>query len=437
MTIAAEKSLFRYSSALSELSAQDRDSLLQRAKESDSGVRERTASILARVRLAGDRALFEMAREYDNVALESLEVPTDVRQSALASLDPDVRSALERAARNIAAVHSVSPPQAVEIETEPGVIVGRRPDPLQRVGIYAPGGRAAYASSVLMAAVPARVAGVAEIVLCSPPSAQGYPAPVVLAACEIAGVDRVFALGGAGAIAAMAYGTDTVRRVDKIVGPGNAYVAEAKRLVSRDVGIDSPAGPSELLIICDESADTGTVAREIVAQAEHDVDACVVVISIGRDGVSGIIDAIAAATAGSPRAAIALGALEQNGAFLSADSLDEAIAFATQFAPEHLLLAVRNAEGLLPRIGNAGCVFIGAQSSVVFGDYITGGNHVLPTGGLARSYSGLGPLDFVRWTSYQKVSRDGARRLSRDAAILADAEGLPGHARAALQWSAP
>jgi len=347
-----------------------------------------------------------------------------------------VRSALERAAHNIAAVHSASPPRALEIETEPGVIVGRRPDPLARVGIYAPGGRAAYASSVLMAAVPARVAGVAEIVLCSPPTSDGNPATVVLAACEIAGVDRVFALGGAGAIAAMAFGTDTVPRVDKIVGPGNAYVAEAKLLVSRDVGIDSPAGPSELLIVCDESADTATIAREIVAQAEHDVDACVVVISIGTDALGGIIDAIAGATAGSPRAAVALEALEQNGALLSADSVDEAVGFATQFAPEHLLLALRDAWDLLPRIRNAGCVFIGEQSSVVFGDYITGGNHVLPTGGLARSYSGLGPLDFVRWTSWQKVSCDGARALSTDAAILADAEGLPGHARAALRWSA-
>ena len=436
MTLAADTSLFRYACALGDLSAQDRDALLRRAKESDRDVRERTANILRRVRLAGDRALFEMAREYDGVALESLEVPSDVRRRALASLDRGVRSALERAARNIAAVHSASPPRSVEVQTEPGVVVGRRPDPLQRVGIYAPGGRAAYASSVLMAAVPARVAGVSEIVLCSPPSGDGYPAQVVLAACEIANVDRVFALGGAGAIAAMAYGTETVPRVDKVVGPGNAYVAEAKRLVSRDVGIDSPAGPSELMIICDESSDSDMIAREVVAQAEHDVDACIVVISIGREALVEIIDSIAAETAGSPRSEVVRAALEQNGAILSADSPAEAIAFATQFAPEHLLLAVRNAEDLLPQIRNAGCVFVGEQSSVVFGDYITGGNHVLPTGGLARSYSGLGPLDFVRWTSYQKVSRDAARRLSTDAAILAAAEGLPGHARAALRWSA-
>ena len=437
MTVAAEKSLFRYASALEDLSSHDRDSLLQRAKELDAEVRERTANILRRVRVDGDSALFDMAREYDGVALESLEVPRDVRERALASLDRDVRAALERAARNIAAVHSAAPPQTVEVETEPGVIVGRRPDPLQRVGIYAPGGRASYASSVLMAAVPARVAGVSEIVLCSPPCADGYPAPVVLAACEIVGVDRVFSVGGAGAIAAMAYGTDTVPRVDKVVGPGNAYVAEAKLLVSRGVGIDSPAGPTELMIICDESCDSETIAREVVAQAEHDVDACVVVISISRDALGAITDAIAQEIAVSPRAEVVRKALEQNGAILSADSVTEAVSFANQFAPEHLLLAVGDAESILPQICNAGSVFIGEQSSVVFGDYITGGNHVLPTGGLARSYSGLGPLDFVRWTYYQKVSREAARSLSTDAAILADAEGLPGHARAALRWSAP
>ena len=452
MTIVAEKSLFRYGSDLSDLSQQDRDSLLQRAKQLDSEVRNRTANILRRVRVDGDRALFDMARQYDGVALESLEVPSDVRRRALASIDGGLRSALERAARNIATVHSASPTQTVEVETEPGVIVGRRPDPLQRVGIYAPGGRASYASSVLMAAVPARVAGVSEIILCSPPRADGYPAPVVLAASEIAGVDRVFAVGGAGAIAAMAYGTASVPRVDKVVGPGNAYVAEAKLLVSRQVGIDSPAGPTELMVICDDSSDGETIAREVVAQAEHDVDACVVVISVGRgkrkegsgkgeegsgNALGSITEAIAREIASSPRADVVRAALEQNGAMLSAGSLTEAVSFANQFAPEHLLLAVGDAEDLLPQICNAGSVFIGEQSSVVLGDYITGGNHVLPTGGLARSYSGLGPLDFVRWTYYQRVSRDAARRLSTDAAILADAEGLPGHARAALRWSAP
>jgi histidinol dehydrogenase len=272
------------------------------------------------------------------------------------------------------------------------------------------------------------VARVSEIVLCSPPQKDGYPAKVVLAACEIAGVDRVFAIGGAGAIAAMAYGTESVPRVDRIVGPGNAYVAEAKLQVSRDVGIDSPAGPSELLVICDGDADVETIAREVIAQAEHDVNACVVVVALDDETASAVTDAIDSA---GDRGDVVRAAW-RSARCSCAGSIAEAVEFAAEFAPEHLLLAVKDAERVLPDIRNAGCVFVGEQSSVVFGDYITGGNHVLPTGGLARSYSGLGPLDFVRWTSYQKVTRAAARRLSADTAVLAIAEGLPAHAAAAL-----
>lgn len=432
MSATIEKARLRYTGALSGLSPAERDSLVRRTNASDSLVRERTEEIIRRVRSDGDRALREMAIKFDGVALDALEVPADVRRRALAEIDPVLRSALEHAAWNITLFHSAAPPRTVEIKTEPGVTVGRRPDPLERVGIYSPGGRAAYASSVLMAGIPAKVARVSEIVLCSPPQQDGYPAKVVLAACEIAGVDRVFALGGAGAIAAMAYGTETVPRVDRIVGPGNAYVAEAKLQVSRVVGIDSPAGPSELLVICDGDADVEAIAREVVAQAEHDVNACVVVVALDEEAVSAIADPVERAIGHSD---IARAALEQRGAVLYAGSLAEAIEFAAEFAPEHLLLAVKDAERVLPDIRNAGCVFVGEQSSVVFGDYITGGNHVLPTGGLARSYSGLGPLDFVRWTSYQKVTRAAARRLSADTAVLANAEGLPAHAAAALGWS--
>jgi histidinol dehydrogenase len=421
----------RYTGALSALTPDERASLVRRTIASDSRVREQTEEIVRRVRSDGDRALREMAIEFDGVALDSLEVPTRVRRSALAEIDPVLRSALEHAAWNITLFHSAAPPHTVEIATEPGVIVGRRPDPLRRVGMYSPGGRAAYASSVLMAGIPAKVARVSETILCSPPQKDGYPARVVLAACEIAGVDRVFSIGGAGAIAAMAYGTESVPRVDRIVGPGNAYVAEAKLQVSRVVGIDSPAGPSELLVICDSGADVETIAREVIAQAEHDVNACVVVVALDDETASAITDAIER----NPRGDIVRAALEQRGGVLSAGSIAEAVEFAAEFAPEHLLLAVNDAERVLPDIRNAGCVFVGEQSSVVFGDYITGGNHVLPTGGLARSYSGLGPLDFIRWTSYQKVTRAAARRLSADTAILANAEGLPAHAAAALGWS--
>ncbi len=436
MSQTIEATGWRYAGALSALSAAERTSVLRRTNATSSLVRERTEEIVRRVRLDGDRALREMAREYDGVSLDVLEVPSAVRRRALAAIDPRLRSALERAARNIEAVHSAAPPQTVEVETEPGVTVGRRPDPLQRVGIYSPGGRAAYASTVLMAGIPARVAGVSETILCSPPLTDGYPAAVVLAACEIAGVDRVFALGGAGAIAAMAYGTESVPRVDRIVGPGNAYVAEAKLHVSRDVGIDSPAGPSELLVICDAGCDARTIAREVVAQAEHDVNACVVVVCLDDETAFSIGSAIEQTLLDAPRADVIRGALGQRGALLRADSIAEAVDFATDFAPEHLLLAIDDAERVLPDIRNAGCVFVGQQSSVVFGDYITGGNHVLPTGGLARSYSGLGLLDFVRWTSYQKVTRAAAQRLAADTAILANAEGLPSHAAAALGWSA-
>ncbi|MDP9280005.1 MAG: histidinol dehydrogenase [Gemmatimonadota bacterium] len=436
MSQTVEKTAWRYTGALSALSVDERGSVVRRTSTARSLVRERTEEIVRRVRVDGDRALRTMARTYDEVSLEALEVPGTVRRRALAEIDLGLRSALERAARNIAAVHSAAPPRTVEVETEPGVTVGRRPDPLQRVGIYSPGGGAAYASSVLMAGIPARIAGVSEVIVCSPPQKDGYPARVVIAACEIAGVDRVFALGGAGAIAAMAYGTESVPRVDRIVGPGNAYVAEAKLQVSRDVGIDSPAGPSELLVICDAGCDAGTIAREVIAQAEHDVNACVVVVALDDETALSIADAVEQTLAGVSRAGVVRGSLEQNGALLRADSLAEAVEFASDFAPEHLLLALADGESVLPDIRNAGCVFVGQQSSVVFGDYITGGNHVLPTGGLARSYSGLGTLDFVRWTSYQKLTRDAAQRLAADTAILAGAEGLPAHAAAALGWSA-
>ena len=430
-----KKARLRYTGALGALSRDERASLARRTSATDSLVREQTEEIIRRVRRDGDRALREMAATFDGVSLDALEVPVAIRRRALAEIDPVLRSALEHAAWNITLFHSAAPPRTVEIKTEPGVTVGRRPDPLRRVGIYSPGGRAAYASSVLMAGIPAKVAGVSEIVVCSPPQKDGYPARVVLAACEIAGVDRVFAIGGAGAIAAMAYGTDSVPRVDRIVGPGNAYVAEAKLQVSRDVGIDSPAGPSELLVICDADADVETIAREVIAQAEHDVNACVVVVALGDETASAVTDAIERSLSGVSRADVVSASLAQHGAVLGADSIAEAVEFAAEFAPEHLLLALKDADRVLPDIRNAGCVFVGEQSSVVFGDYITGGNHVLPTGGLARSYSGLGLLDFVRWTSYQKLTRTAARRLSGDTAVLANAEGLPAHAAAALGWS--
>lgn len=426
----------RWRSAIAALGADDRRDLLDRTTSSDDAVRLRTADIVARVRREGDDALRALAAELDGVTLETLEVPARDCVRALDALDSALRRAMERAAANVERVHRAFLPVAQESESEPGIVVGRRPDPLQRVGVYAPGGRATYPSSVLMGVVPARVAGVDEIVLCSPPErATGAPSPVVLAAAALAGAHRVFALGGAGAVAAMAYGTASVPRVERIVGPGNAYVAEAKLHVSSAVAIDSPAGPSELLVLADDTADPRLVARELLAQAEHDPLAAVVAVTTSERLAGAVADALAELLPAQPRAAICAAALAGQGAVLWARSLDEAIAFANEYAAEHLLLVVADLDRALARLRSAGTVFVGPSASVAFGDYMTGANHVLPTGGLARSYSGLSTLDFVRWTTYQRVSPAAAARLASDVGIFADAEALHGHAIAARAWS--
>lgn len=421
---------------INALQARDRAALFDRATSSDTGVRERTTSIIDRVRADGDAALLGYAREFDGATLKGLEVPRSEWTAALAALAPALRRALERAAANIRTVHEAFRPTAREVVTADGVTIGRRPDPLGRVGVYAPGGRATYPSSLLMGAIPARVAGVGEVVVCSPPGPDGQPTAVLLAAAELAGVDRVFAVGGAGAVAAMAFGTESIPKVDRIVGPGNAYVAEAKVQVSSTVAIDSPAGPSELLVLTDDTADVAVVAREMLAQAEHDPVAAVVLVCLSAGFADAVARELAARVDREPRADVIRAAFAARGGLLVADSLDAAITFANAWAAEHLLLAVagdREAD-TVTRLRNVGTVFVGQTASVAFGDYMSGANHVLPTGGLARAYSGLSTLDFVRWTTWQRIDRDAARVLARDVGIFADAEGLPAHAAAARQW---
>ncbi len=428
------RSPFPVRGALAELPRAELARLFDRAGADDDAVRERAAAIVARVRAHGDAALRALARELDGVELDALCVPRERWRRALDALDVALRRALERAAANIARVHAAHRPSPVEVEVEPGVVVGRRPDPLDAVGVYVPGGRAAYPSSLLMGVVPAVAAGVQTVIVCSPPGADGAPAAIVLAAAELAAASRLFALGGAGAIAAMAYGTETVPRVQRIVGPGNAYVAAAKLLVSSAAAIDSPAGPSELLVLADRSAASDAIAREVIAQAEHDPRAAVVVVTDDERAAVRIERALCESLGAEPRGEIAAAALASRGALLWSGSMDASIDFANRYAPEHLLLAVANADAVLPRVRNAGTVFLGETSSVAFGDYITGANHVLPTGGLARSYSGLSTLDFVRWTTWQRVSREGAADLARDVGLLAVAEGLPAHATTARAW---
>lgn len=425
----------RFRGPASALGPPERAALLDRSTSSDAAVREATAGIIARVRRDGDAALLELARTFDGVELSALEVPRSAWRRALDALAPDLRRAMERTVRNVAGVHRAFLPQSLETEPEPGIVVGRRPDPLARVGVYAPGGRATYPSSVIMGAVPARVAGVHEVVVCSPPGPNGTPSDVLLAAAELSDVDRVFAIGGAGAIAAMAYGTASVPRVDRIVGPGNAYVAEAKLQVSGAVAIDSPAGPSELLVIADTTSDPDVVARELLAQAEHDPRACVVAVVVGAEPARRIAASLARQLPDQPRRGIIEAALAAQGGILSVDTIDAAVELANAYAPEHLLLALDAADGVLPRLRNAGTIFVGQTASVSFGDYMTGANHVLPTGGLARCYSGLSVNDFIRWTTYQRVSPRAAAALAGDVGAFADAEALPGHARAARAWN--
>jgi len=383
----------RFRGRLADLSAADRAALFDRTTTNDEAVRDQVAAILDAVRAMGDEALRGLAAELDGVVLAELEVPRAAWTKALDALEPALRRALEQALANISIVHEAFRPTAQEVVVAPGIVVGRRPDPLDRVGVYAPGGRAAYPSSLLMGVVPARIAGVREVVVCSPPAKHSKrPLDVVLAAAALGGADRVFALGGAGAVAAMAYGTATVPRVQRIVGPGNVWVAEAKVQVANTVAIDSPAFAAKL------------------------------------QDVLGVM-----ATA-QPRAGIVIEALASAGGVLVAESADEQIAFANDYAAEHLQLQCSDADLVLARLRNVGTVFVGPSASVAFGDYMTGANHVLPTGGLARSFSGLSTLDFVRWTSWQRVEPTAARTLAEPVGLFADAEGLPGHAAAARAW---
>jgi histidinol dehydrogenase len=416
---------------LSELSTDQLSPLLERAPMSGEGVADAVAEMMADVRRRGDEALRAMAERFDGVTLEDVEVPRAAWDGALVSLNPGVRGALERAADNILHVHEAQLPDDVTLEVEPGIRVTRTWAPLRRVGVYAPGGTAAYPSSVLMGVVPARAAGVEHVVVCSPPGPSGRPPDEVLAACAIAGADRLFALGGAGAVAALAWGTETVPAVDAVVGPGNRWVTEAKRQVAGELVVDSPAGPSEVLVLADDTADARLAAHEILAQAEHDPDASCVLLSTSEWVAAEAEAVLAELLADTPRAGIAREALAKEGGIILADSIEEAMDFIDRYAPEHLSLMTADAASHARRIRRAGTTFVGPWASVAFGDYMTGANHVLPTAGRARSFSGLSTAHFIRSFTIQEIDEEGGRALADDVALLADAEGLPAHAAAA------
>jgi len=418
--------------SLADLTDDQLSLLLDRRPEDEAEIRDRVAEILEQVRSSGDDALRAMARQYDGVELEEIEIPRSRWNQALASMDPEVRLGLERAARNVEIFHKAQIPDRVEVTVSDGVTLGRETVPLSRAGIYAPGGRAAYPSSVIMGVVPARAAGVDEVIVCSPPGPDGVPPKELLAACAIAGANRLFAVGGAGAIGAMVFGSESVPRVDVVVGPGNRWVTEAKRQIAGEVPIDGPAGPSEVLVVAEEeAADATRVASELVAQAEHDPDAAVALVTPSEDLLRDVRSTLAREVEASPRRSVVEEALKARGALLLASSLAEALSFADDYAPEHLALYTREPRRDLQAIKNAGTVFLGQSSSVAFGDYMTGANHVLPTAGRARSFSGLSTEHFLRSFTWQEITSEGARSLSQPVQRLAEAEGLPAHARAA------
>ncbi len=399
----------------------------------DEAVDRAVAAIVADVRARGDAAVLEYTRRFDRVAagrVADLEIPGPERERALAGLDPGVRDALGAAAARIRSYHERQRAESWSYAEADGTVLGQRVTPLDRVGLYVPGGKAAYPSSVLMNALPAKVAGVGELVMCVP-TPDGERNPLVLAAAQLAGVDRVFAIGGAQAVAALAYGTATVPAVDKIVGPGNAYVAAAKRRVFGTVGIDMVAGPSEILVICDGSTDPDWIAMDLFSQAEHDEVAQAILLAPD----AGFIDRVAASIdrqlGAMPRREIIRTALANRGALILVRDLDEACDIANRIAPEHLELSVAQPERLLDRIRHAGAIFVGRYSSEALGDYCAGPNHVLPTSRTARFSSPLGVYDFQKRSSIVNVSRAGARSLAPLAAALAQGEGLPAHARSA------
>ncbi|MFO1362454.1 MAG: histidinol dehydrogenase [Burkholderiales bacterium] len=399
----------------------------------DEAVERAVAQIVADVRARGDAALLEYARRFDRVraaSVAALEIPRAELDQALADLPADLRAPLAAAAERIRRYHERQRAESWSYAEADGTVLGQRVTPLDRVGLYVPGGKAAYPSSVLMNALPARVAGVGELVM-AVPTPDGVRSPLVLAAAALAGVDRVFALGGAHAIAALAYGTETVPAVDKIVGPGNAYVAAAKRRVFGVVGIDMIAGPSEILVICDGATDPDWIALDLFAQAEHDELAQAILVSPDAAFLDRVAASIDRQLAQMPRRDVIRAALAARGALIHVRDLAEACELANRIAPEHLELSLRAPEEWLDRIRHAGAIFVGPYSSEALGDYCAGPNHVLPTARTARFSSPLGVYDFQKRTSIISVSREGARTLGRIAARLAEGEGLPAHARAA------
>ena len=407
------------------------DSMLMRCMET-SGVGETVRAIIANVAQNGDAALLAYGEKFDGAKLESLSVSKQEMDEAMASIPDALKKAMETAAENIRTFHSAQKREGFCLKNPDGTYMGQKVTPIEKVGLYIPGGTASYPSTVFMNAIPAKIAGCSEIVMVSPPNREGKIAAPILAAAQMAGVTKVFKVGGAQAIAALAYGTQSVPKVDKIVGPGNAYVAEAKRQVFGRVNIDMIAGPSEILVVADGTCNPRYVAADLLSQAEHDALACAVLVTDSMELAQKVSNEVERQLSLLPREAIARKAIESNSQIIVTDDLLAAVEAANELAPEHLELCMDDPEKYLPYVRNAGSVFMGKFCPESLGDYIAGPNHTLPTSGTARFSSPLSVDDFIKKTQYTYYTREALAKVADDIAVFARAEGLEAHARAAL-----
>ena len=396
-------------------------------------VRDIVAEIIANVIVNKDKALYDYTAKFDRATLTSLEVTADEIEEAYSSVDAEFIKIIEEAAENIKAFHKRQVRNSFVISEKDGVVTGQKVIPVEKVGLYVPGGTAAYPSTVLMDSIPAKIAGCSEIVMVTPPSANGKVNPVILAAAKIAGVDRIFKVGGAQAIAALAYGTESVPKVDKIVGPGNAFVAEAKKQVYGIVSIDMIAGPSEILVVADKTANPRHVAADLLSQAEHDKMASAVLVTDSYDFATAVSRELEIQIPELPRCDIARSSIDNNGKIIVAqDNLSLAIDIANEIAPEHLELAIDNPFDYLDKIKHAGSIFMGKYCPEALGDYFAGPNHTLPTSGTARFSSPLSVDDFVKKTQFTYYTKDALSRVADKVAYFAEKEGLGAHARSAV-----
>ena len=408
------------------------ESLLNRGKADLSSIVSTVRNIIADVKEEGDKALLKYTEKFDKVRLDltKLKVTDKEIKEAYNKLEKNQITALKKAADNIACFHRKQLRDKWTLQIEKGVTLGQVIRPLGSVGVYAPGGKASYPSSVLMSAIPAKVAGVDSVVVCSPPGKDGDVNPALLVAADIAGVNEFYRIGGAQAIAAMAYGTSTVQSVDKIVGPGNVYVTTAKLEVNRDVAIDVPAGPSEVLVIADETANASYIAADLLAQAEHDPQAWAILLTTSKILADEVNKEVANQMKDRSRKDIIKSSLDKGGLIVTVKDIEEAIELSNMIAPEHLQIQTKAPNEVFSKIRNAGAVFLGSYSPVSFGDYSSGLNHVLPTAGYAKIYSGLSSLDFVKTMNFLECSKEGYMNLKETAITIAEMEGFDAHAKA-------